>query len=62
LSNQSFRKFKDRLAYSLGGLCVVLAMLPLASILIEVVGKGLPAISLSFLTKSTGNITDPSSA
>ncbi|OLD11403.1 MAG: phosphate ABC transporter, permease protein PstA [Crenarchaeota archaeon 13_1_40CM_3_52_17] len=61
MSNQSFRRFKDKLAYGLGVLCVVLAMLPLASILFEVVGKGLPAISLGFLTKTTGNITDPSS-
>jgi len=36
-------------------------MLPLASILFEVVGKGLPAVSIGFLTKPTGNITDPSS-
>ena len=61
MSSQSFRRFKDRLAYVLGVLCLVLAMLPLASILLEVVGKGLPAISIGFLTKPTGNITDPSS-
>jgi phosphate transport system permease protein len=61
LSNQSSRKFKDRLAYGLGALCVTVAMLPLASILFEVIGKGLPAISLGFLTRPTGNITDPSS-
>jgi phosphate transport system permease protein len=61
LSNHSYRRFKDRLAYALGILCVLLAMLPLASILVEVVEKGLPAITFSFLTKPTGNITAPSS-
>jgi phosphate transport system permease protein len=61
LSNQSSRRFKDKLAYGVGALCVIAAMLPLASILFEVLGNGLPAITLKFLTSPTGNITDSSS-
>jgi len=61
LSNQSSRRFKDRLTYGVGALCVIAAMLPLASILFEVLGNGLPAITLKFLTSPTGNITDPGS-
>ncbi len=45
-----FRKFKDRLVLGLGGLAVILALVPLGSILIEVVVRGLPAINWQFLT------------
>jgi phosphate transport system permease protein len=47
---QQWRKFKDRLAYGLGILCVVVAVIPLASILVEVVGNGISTINLQFLT------------
>jgi phosphate transport system permease protein len=44
------RRFKDRLAYWLGIACIVIAVVPLASILIEVVGNGISAINPGFLT------------
>jgi phosphate transport system permease protein len=47
---QQWRKFKDRLAYALGIFCVVVAVIPLASILVEVVGNGISTINLQFLT------------
>lgn len=58
---QSFamRKFKDRLALGLGLFCVALAIIPLGSILFEVVTRGLPALSLEFLTSTPGIIGQP---
>ncbi|MEM3073591.1 MAG: phosphate ABC transporter permease PstA [Nitrososphaerales archaeon] len=55
-TNYKIRKFKDRLIISLTVLCVILAIIPLASILIEVVVRGLPAISIEFLTSPPGVI------
>ncbi len=50
------RKFKDGLAFGLGVLAVILALIPLGSILIEVITRGLPAINWNFLTtESIGN-------
>lgn len=45
-----FRKFKNRLFFVLCLLCAVLAIIPLASILYEVIVRGAPEISLHFLT------------
>ena len=59
--NHSSRRWKDNIAYVLGAFCVVVAMVPLASILFEVVRNGLPAMSIGFLTRPTGDITSPSS-
>ncbi len=53
------RKFKDRLALGLGLFCVALAIIPLGSILFEVVTRGLPALSLEFLTSTPGIIGQP---
>ncbi|MEM3386835.1 MAG: phosphate ABC transporter permease PstA [Nitrososphaerales archaeon] len=55
-TNYKIRKFKDRLIISLTVLCVILAIIPLTSILIEVVVRGLPAISIEFLTSPPGVI------
>jgi phosphate transport system permease protein len=49
-SNYGFRKFKNRLFFSLCLVCVILAVVPLASIIIEVVANGAPVINLNFLT------------
>src|SRR5215471_9509682 len=54
MSSPSFRRFKDRLAYFLGAACVVIAMIPLASILYEVVKNGAGALSVEFLTSPPG--------
>jgi phosphate transport system permease protein len=49
-SSYRFRKFKNRLFYVLCLLCVVIAIVPLLSILYEVVARGAPEINLNFLT------------
>ncbi len=50
LSSYRFRKFKDKLFFVLCLLCVVLAVVPLVSILYEVIVRGAPQLSLHFLT------------
>ncbi|HVP40945.1 MAG TPA: phosphate ABC transporter permease PstA [Candidatus Krumholzibacteriaceae bacterium] len=46
----AFRKFKNRLFFFLCLLCVVIAIVPLLSILYEVIVRGTPQLSLHFLT------------
>jgi phosphate transport system permease protein len=53
------RRFKDRLALFLGAFCAVLAMIPLLSILYEVLKNGLSTISLEFLTGIPGIVGQP---
>ena len=50
MASFAVRKFRDRLAYALGITCLIIAMVPLASILIEVVANGITAINTSFIT------------
>jgi phosphate transport system permease protein len=45
-----FRKFKNRLFFALCLLCVVIAIVPLLSILFEVIARGAPEVNLHFLT------------
>ena len=45
-----FRNFKNRLFFVLCLLCVVIAIVPLLSILYEVIVRGAPEINLNFLT------------
>src|SRR5262245_11416050 len=59
MSNDSYRKFKDRLAFVVGGTCVLLAMIPLFSILADVIIRGLPALNLEFFTSGPGVIGQP---
>jgi phosphate transport system permease protein len=49
LSSYRFRNFKNRLFYMLCLLCVVIAIVPLLSILYEVIVRGAPEINLNFL-------------
>ncbi len=56
MSNYSMRRFKDRLALWLGALCAVLVMIPLISILYEVVKNGASTINVDFLTAAPGVI------
>ncbi len=49
-SSYGFRKFKNRLFFVLCLLCVVIAVVPLLSILYEVVSRGAPQLSAHFLT------------
>ncbi len=46
----AFRKFKNRLFFFLCLLCVVIAVVPLLSILYEVISRGAPQLNLQFLT------------
>jgi phosphate transport system permease protein len=48
-SSYRVRKFKNRLFFFLCLICVVIAVIPLASIIIEVAANGAPALSLNFL-------------
>jgi phosphate transport system permease protein len=50
LDNYHFRKFKNWFFYVLCLLCVVIAIVPLLSILYEVIVRGAPTLSLHFLT------------
>jgi phosphate transport system permease protein len=49
-SSYSFRRFKNRLFFVLCLLCVVIAIVPLLSILFEVIVRGAPQLNLQFLT------------
>jgi len=49
LDNYHLRKFKNRLFYVLCLICVVVAVVPLVSILVEVIIRGAPVINLNFL-------------
>ena len=51
-STPEWRRFKDRLAFFLGIIAVVIALIPLASILFEVVRNGVSALRLEFLTST----------
>lgn len=51
-SSYRFREFKNRLFFVLCLLCVVIAIVPLLSILYEVLARGVPQLSLQFLTAS----------
>jgi phosphate transport system permease protein len=54
MSSYALRKFKDKLFFFLGVVCVVVAVIPLGSILLEVIVKGAPELSISFLTQPPG--------
>ena len=56
MNNYAYRKFKDKLFFLLSLGCVLIALAPLASILIEVVIRGAPQLSLQFLTQPAGVI------
>ena len=56
MSRQSSKKkLVDRIMTSFAIICVVFALIPLASILIEVVKNGISAISIEFLTEPPGS-------
>jgi phosphate transport system permease protein len=49
-SSYAFRKFKNRLFFFLCLICVVIAVVPLLSILFEVISRGASQLNLQFLT------------
>lgn len=56
MSNYAIRKFKDRMVFVLGLACVIIAIVPLGSILLEILIRGLPALSIEFLTSPSGAV------
>jgi phosphate transport system permease protein len=52
MRSYAFRKFKNHLSFVLCFICVIIAIVPLLSILYEVIVRGGPQISLHFLTSS----------
>jgi phosphate transport system permease protein len=54
MANYAVRRLKDRLFFFLGIACVILAVIPLGSILLEVIVKGLPLLSAGFITGTPG--------
>lgn len=51
MTNYSLRKFKNKLFFILCAACVIIAVIPLLSILYEVVSRGAPQLSINFLTQ-----------
>jgi phosphate transport system permease protein len=56
MTSYAYRKFKDRLFFILSLGCVVVAVVPLVSILIEVIVRGAPQLSIQFITQPPGVI------
>lgn len=56
MKSYAFRKFKDKLFFFLSLGCVLVALAPLASILLEVIVRGAPQLSIQFLTQPAGVI------
>jgi phosphate transport system permease protein len=56
MAGYAFRKFKDKFFFALSLGCVIVAVLPLASILIEVVVRGASQLSIQFITQPAGVI------
>jgi phosphate transport system permease protein len=54
LTSDRTRRIKDKAAYALGLFCLLVAIVPLASILVEVVRNGISTISWQFLTTVPG--------
>lgn len=51
MSSYGFRKFRSEFFLGLCAACVIIAIIPLLSILYEVITKGAPVLSLNFLTQ-----------
>lgn len=56
MASYRIRRIKDRVMLGLGVFALVLALVPLGSILVEVIVRGLPAINLNFLTTGPQSI------
>lgn len=55
IDSYAFRKFKNKLFYVLCAACIVIAIVPLLSILFEVVIRGAPQLSIDFFTQDASN-------
>jgi phosphate transport system permease protein len=56
MTSYAYRKFKDKFFFVLCLGCVIIAILPLLSILFEVVVRGAPQLSIQFVTQPAGVI------
>jgi phosphate transport system permease protein len=56
MTSYAYRKFKDKLFFVLSSVCVIIALVPLLSILVEVILNGAPQLSIKFLTQPVGII------
>lgn len=56
MTNYAYRKFKNRLFFVLCLACVIIAVVPLLSILFEVVVRGASQLSIQFITQPAGVI------
>lgn len=59
MSSYALRKFKNNLFFVLCFICVIVAALPLLSILFEVTVRGAPQLSVEFVTQLPGIIGQP---
>jgi phosphate transport system permease protein len=59
MDNYTIRKLKDRLFFAFGIVCTVVAIIPLGSILIEVVRNSIPTLNLEFLASLPGPVGEP---
>jgi phosphate transport system permease protein len=55
-SSYFFRKFKNKLFFVLCLTCIVIAVLPLLSILYEVISRGASQLSFDFITQQAGTL------
>ncbi len=55
-SSYVFRKFKNKLFFILCLACIVIAVLPLLSILYEVISRGASQLSFDFITQQVGTL------
>jgi phosphate transport system permease protein len=56
MTSYAYRKFKNKLFFALSLGCVIVAVLPLISILIEVIARGAPQLNIQFITQPVGVI------
>jgi phosphate transport system permease protein len=54
MDNYAYRKFKNRLFFVLSLICIIVAIIPLLSILIEVIVRGASQINIEFLFSVNG--------
>jgi len=59
MRSYTFRKMKDRIMVSLAYMALVVALIPLASILAETILRGLPAMNLSFFFEEIPPLGEP---
>jgi phosphate transport system permease protein len=55
MNSYGFRKIKNQLFFIICAICVIIAIIPLASILFEVTIRGAPQLSLTFLTSTNAS-------